>query len=69
MFGANVLGIDVIFEKGIDISYHEQKCILIEVNSRPYMKMHYYPRYGGKEDFSHHINTLEQLEIENRDTF
>ena len=35
MFGANVLGIDVIFEKGIETSWRDQKCIFIEVNSRP----------------------------------
>ncbi|MEM7195714.1 MAG: cyanophycin synthetase, partial [Pseudomonadota bacterium] len=69
MFNANVLGVDVIFERGIEESHKTQKCILIEVNSRPYMKMHYYPRYGGKEDFSRHIDQLEQLEVENQDTF
>jgi len=69
MFGANVFGIDVIFEKGIETSYLEQKCIFIEVNSRPYMKMHYYPRYGGNEDFSSELAELDQLEIADKDTF
>lgn len=69
MFGANVLGIDVIFEKGIEISHKEQKCIFIEVNSRPYIKMHYYPRYGEKEDFSAALAELNGLDIEDRDIF
>ena len=69
LFGANLLGIDVIFEKGIEIDYREQKCIFIEVNSRPYMKMHHYPRYGRKEDLSTYYEELERLEIEDRDIF
>ena len=69
MFGANVLGIDVIFEKGIEVSHEEQKCIFIEVNSRPYIKMHYYPRYGEKQDFSAALSELDSLEIEDKDIF
>ena len=69
MFGANVLGIDVIFEKGIEIPYHEQKCIFIEVNSRPYMKMHHYPRYGEAEDLSEAMAELENLDIPDKDIF
>ena len=57
-FDANVLGIDVIFEKGIEVPFDQQRCILIEVNSRPYIKMHHYPRYGGKEDFSEKLAEL-----------
>ncbi len=69
MFDANVFGIDVIFEKGIETSYKEQKCIFIEVNSRPYIKMHYYPRYGEKDDLSAGIAELDQLEIGDKDIF
>ena len=69
MFGANVFGIDVIFEKGIDVSYKEQNCIFIEVNSRPYMKMHYYPRYGKNEDFSASLQRLDELDIPDKDIF
>jgi D-alanine-D-alanine ligase-like ATP-grasp enzyme len=69
MFGANVLGIDVIFEKGIETSYMQQKCIFIEVNSRPYMKMHYFPRYGKAEDLSGSMAELENLEIPDKDIF
>ncbi len=69
MFGANVLGIDVIFEKGIETSYTDQKCIFIEVNSRPYMKMHHYPRYGEVEDLSGPLAELENLDITDKDIF
>ena len=69
MFDANVLGIDVIFERGIEFSYKQQKCIFIEVNSRPYMKMHAYPRYGKAEDFSAALDDLEYLDISDRDIF
>ena len=44
LFGANIFGIDVIMEKGIDTDYDKQKCIFLEVNSRPYLKMHTVPR-------------------------
>ncbi|MGI9317788.1 MAG: cyanophycin synthetase [bacterium] len=69
MFDANVFGIDVIFEKGIETSYKDQQCIFIEVNSRPYMKMHYYPRYGDKEDFSADLAELDKLEVKDKDIF
>ncbi|MBX2868023.1 MAG: hypothetical protein KTR18_05085 [Acidiferrobacterales bacterium] len=69
MFGANVFGIDVIFEKGIEVSHKDQKCIFIEVNSRPYMKMHHYPRYGKAEDFTEALAELDALEIADRDIF
>lgn len=69
MFGANVLGIDVIFEKGIEHDYTKQKCIFIEVNSRPYAAMHHCPRYGKMEDLSAHYAELEKLEIPDRDIF
>lgn len=69
MFGANVLGIDVIFEKGIEVPHSQQKCIFIEVNSRPYMKMHYYPRYGEAEDLKESLAELEQLDIDDKDIF
>ncbi|MCY3769521.1 MAG: cyanophycin synthetase [Gammaproteobacteria bacterium] len=69
LFGANVLGIDVIFEKGIQIPCTEQKCIFIEVNSRPYIKMHYHPRYGEVEDFSDSLAELDNIEIPDQDIF
>ncbi len=68
-FDANVFGIDVIFEKGIEIPYDQQRCILVEVNSRPYIKMHHYPRYGAKEDFSADLAELDKLDIADKDIF
>ena len=69
MFNANLLGIDVIFEHGIEKSYRQQKCIFIEVNSRPYAKMHHHPRYGKVEDLSSHYADLDKLDIADRDIF
>ncbi len=69
MFDANILGIDVIFEKGIETDYREQKCIFLEVNSRPYLKMHDYPRYGRKEDLSSYFEALDRLEINQTEVF
>ncbi len=46
-----------------------KKCIFIEVNSRPYMKMHYYPRYGEVEDFSAALVELDQLDIFDKDIY
>ncbi|MCY4226906.1 MAG: cyanophycin synthetase [Gammaproteobacteria bacterium] len=68
-FDANVLGIDVIFERGIEEPYTDQECILVEVNSRPYIKMHHYPRYGKKQDFSKALALLDALDIPDRDIF
>ncbi len=68
-FGANIFGIDVIFEKGIEVPHAAQRCILVEVNSRPYIEMHHFPRYGPKEDFSADIAELDKLEITDRDIF
>jgi len=69
LFGANILGVDAIFEKGIEYPYDEQKVIFLEVNSRPYLKMHDYPRYGKKEDLQPYFRKLESLEIGERDIY
>lgn len=69
LFDANILGIDVILEKGIETDYRDQQCIFLEVNSRPYLKMHNYPRYGKKEDLSSYFEGLEQLEIRQAEIF
>ncbi len=69
LFKANILGIDIIMEKGIEHSYKDQNCILLEVNSRPYIKMHYYPRYGEKQDLSKCLQKLDNLELTHADTF
>jgi len=44
LFKANILGIDAIFDKGIEFPHDEQTTIFREVNLRPYLKMHDYPR-------------------------
>jgi D-alanine-D-alanine ligase-like ATP-grasp enzyme len=69
LFDANILGIDVIMEKGIEVDHSEQKYIFLEVNSRPYLKMHRYPRYGKAEDLSSHFEELDKLEISQSDTY
>jgi D-alanine-D-alanine ligase-like ATP-grasp enzyme len=69
LFKANILGVDIIFENSIKQSYKDQRCILLEVNSRPYLKMHDYPRYGEKEDLSAYYDELDQLDISQADTF
>jgi D-alanine-D-alanine ligase-like ATP-grasp enzyme len=68
-FGANILGIDAIFEKGIEESCCNQKSILLEVNSRPYLKMHDFPRYGTAEDLSRFYKNLDNLEVLQQDVF
>lgn len=69
IFGARVLGIDVIFEKGIEVPYTEQRCIFLEVNTRPYMRMHEFPRYGEREDLSAFNREMESLELVDADIF
>ncbi len=69
IFDANVLGIDVILEDGIEKSYKSQRSILLEVNSRPYMKMHDVPRYGKLDDLTDFYATMEKLEVADADTF
>jgi D-alanine-D-alanine ligase-like ATP-grasp enzyme len=69
LFNANIFGIDAIFKDGIDKSYKEQDCIFLEVNSRPYLKMHDYPRYGKAEDLSKDYAKLSELQIDKQDIF
>ncbi|WP_062261338.1 cyanophycin synthetase [Endozoicomonas arenosclerae] len=68
-FDANILGIDVIMEKGIEHSFKDQKSILLEVNSRPFVKMHDFPRYGQKEDISGVFEDLDKLQVAQADVF
>ncbi|WP_457577580.1 hypothetical protein [Desulfomarina sp.] len=68
-FDANILGIDAIFKEGIEKSYRDQQCILLEVNSRPYLKMHDFPRFGEAEDLSPFYDRLNSLEIAEQDVF
>lgn len=69
MFNANILGIDIIMEQGLDVPHDQQKCILLEVNSRPYLKMHDVPRNGKKEDLSSYYLKLNGLNITQTDVF
>lgn len=68
-FGANILGIDAIFKDGIEKSYLDQDVIFLEVNSRPYLKMHDFPRYGKAEDLSSYYSRLDKLQVEQQDVF
>lgn len=69
LFNANILGVDAIFEKGIECAYDEQQVIFLEVNSRPYLKMHDYPRYGQREDLRPYFKRLARLEIGEKDMY
>jgi len=69
LFDANVLGIDVIFEDSIEKSHESQRCIMLEVNSRPYMKMHAVPRYGEIEDLTEFYSEMDDLVVADADTF
>lgn len=69
IFDAQLFGIDVIFEKGIETDYREQNCIFLEVNSRPYTRMHSVPRYGKVEDLEPFYNQMETLENTDADIF
>lgn len=68
-FDARLFGIDVIFEDGIEKDYREQRCIFLEVNSRPYTRMHSYPRYGVKENLDTFYAEMDALTIADSDTF
>lgn len=69
VFDANILGIDAIFEKGIEKSYRDQDAIFLEVNSRPYLKMHDFPRFGVAEDLSDYYKKLVKLDIDHQDVY
>lgn len=69
LFGANILGVDAIFEHGIEFSRDSQKTIFLEVNSRPYLKMHDVPRYGLKDNIQEYLRQLAGLDIAGRDLF
>ncbi len=69
LFKANILGVDAIFEKGIDHPYTGQRAIFLEVNSRPYLKMHDYPRFGTKQDLRRFYDGLNRLAIQQKDIF
>ncbi len=66
---ANLLGIDAIFTEGIEVSWCDQQVIFLEINSRPYLKMHEYPRYGAKDDLHSSLKKLATLAIDDKDIF
>ena len=68
-FDARLFGIDVIFEHGIEIDYREQRCIFLEVNSRPYTRMHAFPRHGEADDLSAFHDDMDSLVVADSDTF
>ena len=68
-FGARLFGIDVIFEHGIETDYREQRCIFLEVNSRPYTRMHAFPRYGEADDLDAFHADMDSLAVADTDTF
>lgn len=68
-FDANLFGVDVIFEHGIEQSYKDQKTIMLEVNSRPYIKMHHKPRYGEAENLQPFFDRMDAMQIPDTDTF
>jgi D-alanine-D-alanine ligase-like ATP-grasp enzyme len=69
VFDAKLFGIDVIFEKGIETDFREQRCIFLEVNSRPYTRMHSVPRYGEVENLDEFYSKMDTLDIADADTF
>lgn len=69
LFDANILGIDVIMQQGVEHDYRAQKLIFLEVNSRPYLNMHNYPRYGQPDDLSAQLAKIEPISNQQADVF
>ena len=68
-FDASIFGIDVIFEKGIEYGFRNQKCIFLELNSRPYLKMHHFPRFGPRQNLNIYYKKLDQLKVADSGVF
>ena len=68
-FDANLFGVDVIFERGIDEPWTDQRTILLEVNSRPYTAMHAVPRWGEPDDLTGFHARMAALGVADTDTF
>jgi len=68
-FDAKLFGIDVIFEKGIEVPYNEQRCIFLEVNSRPYTRMHEVPRFGKTDDLEAFYRLMDDAPVADSDIF
>ena len=69
LFDATILGVDAIFSQGIAHSYTKQEVIFLEVNSRPYLKMHDFPRYGKRQDLKPYYTALDSLDVQEKDIF
>ncbi len=63
-FDSNIFGLDVIFEKWVHIDYDKQKCIFLEVNCRPYLKMHHKPRFWETPDLTKFYAKMDALEVD-----
>ncbi|CAB5496290.1 cyanophycin synthetase [Bathymodiolus thermophilus thioautotrophic gill symbiont] len=68
-FDANILGIDVICEQGIEVDFNAQACIFLELNSRPFLKMHDKPRYGEQEDLSDFYQQLNKIKVTDNEKY
>ena len=68
-FDASLFGIDVILENGIEHDYTKQNCIFLEVNSRPYTRMHEKPRYGKVDDLQPFYAHMDSLAVTDTNTF
>ena len=68
-FDANILGIDVICQQGLEIDFEAQNCIFLELNARPFLKMHDKPRYGKAEELSHFYQQLDALHITDNEKY
>ncbi len=66
---AHILGIDVICERGLSVDFNAQKCIFLEINSRPFLEIHNFPRYGRTQDLSTYYEKLNQYEIDCENTY
>ena len=68
-FDAKLFGIDLIMEDGIETDYSKQKCIFLEVNSRPYTRMHEKPRFGNVDDLQPFYAEMDSMAVTDTNTF
>ena len=47
----------------------EQEVVFLEVNSRPYLKLHDYPRYGKNQDLKEYYTALNALDDQEKEYF
>ncbi|PID59998.1 MAG: cyanophycin synthetase [Gammaproteobacteria bacterium] len=69
LFDARLFGIDIILEKGMETDWREQKCILLEVNSRPFTRMHEFPRFGPVDDLADFHHRMKEFKVDGAQTF